>query len=262
MVTLIRNHLFDTLHVDLGRILGSLLCFAISLTPPPPSQPHSTSGPARRRMSPRSAACRVTATTAPVSRSTACSALCAKCVRPSLHLRNPRIPVRRALPLLIRHPLLTLAVQPACQVFPARRLYARSLRRRPTQKLLIAFPVSRRTIESASPRSPPTSLHRSRSASPSPPPTIGQHPQHSSRTLRCMRFHVDQTAGLRAKSSCDPAMSTSSNPIPHSARNPRQRIRQLPGNPAFTVDALKVAQQQRPEVDPRGQRRPLILSRA
>ena len=32
---------------------------------------------------PRSAACRVTATTAPVSRSTACSTLCAKCVRPS-----------------------------------------------------------------------------------------------------------------------------------------------------------------------------------
>ena len=34
-------------------------------------------------VSPSSASCTVTATTAPVSRSTACSALCAKCVRPS-----------------------------------------------------------------------------------------------------------------------------------------------------------------------------------
>src|SRR5213082_1175900 len=34
-------------------------------------------------VSPLSAPCSVTATTAPVSRSTACSALCARCVRPS-----------------------------------------------------------------------------------------------------------------------------------------------------------------------------------
>src|ERR1700733_2647016 len=58
VVNLVRYHLFDSLDVDLGRILGSLLrCLAFHYS--------------------------ATATTAPVSRSTACSALCAKCVRPS-----------------------------------------------------------------------------------------------------------------------------------------------------------------------------------
>src|ERR1035438_7883592 len=72
-----------------------------------------------------------------------------------------------------------------------------------------------------------------------------------------MRFHVDQTAGTRNRRVIRRVLIQ---PNPHKAPQP-QRIRQLPGNPAFAVDALKVAQQQRPEVDPRGQRRPTILSR-
>src|SRR5260370_34901079 len=72
-----------------------------------------------------------------------------------------------------------------------------------------------------------------------------------------MRFHVDQTAGARNRRVIRRVLIQ---PNPHKAPQP-QRIRQLPGNPAFTVDTLKVTQQQRPEVDPRGQRRPAILSR-
>src|ERR1035438_4492127 len=72
-----------------------------------------------------------------------------------------------------------------------------------------------------------------------------------------MRFHVDQTAGTRNRRVIRRVLIQ---PNPHKAPQP-QRIRQLPGNPAFAVDALKVAQQQRPEVDPRGQRPPAILSR-
>src|SRR5260370_23753208 len=72
-----------------------------------------------------------------------------------------------------------------------------------------------------------------------------------------MRFHVDQTAGARNRRVIRRVLIQ---PYPHKAPQP-QRIRQLPGNPPFTVDALEVTQQQRPEVDPRGQRRPAILSR-
>src|SRR5450432_3108269 len=89
-------------------------------------------------VSPSSAPCSVTATTAPVSRSTACSALCAKCVRaPVLHLRHPRILVRRTLPLLVRRALLALAIQP-CQLFPRRRVDARGFRQ-PSQKLFVTL---------------------------------------------------------------------------------------------------------------------------
>src|SRR5450631_2354998 len=71
-------------------------------------------------VSPSSAPCSVTATTAPV-----------------FHLRHPRILVRRTLPLLVRRALLALAIQP-CQLFPRRRINARGLRQSP-QKLLIAL---------------------------------------------------------------------------------------------------------------------------
>src|SRR5260370_41634953 len=72
-----------------------------------------------------------------------------------------------------------------------------------------------------------------------------------------MRFHVDQTAGARNRRVIRRVLIQ---PNPHKAPQP-QRIRQLPGNPPFTADALEVAQQQRPKVDPRAQRRPAILRR-
>src|SRR4029077_14093183 len=92
-----------------------------------------------------------------------------------LHLRNPRVPVRRTLPLLIRHALLALTVQPR-QVFARRRFHPRRLRQ-PAQKILVTLARVPPHIRGASPRSPPASSHRSRSAGlsaardrPAPPP--------------------------------------------------------------------------------------------
>jgi hypothetical protein len=39
----------------------------------------------------------------------------------------------------------------------------------------------------------------------------------------------------------------------------RQRVRQSPRNPALRLDAFEIADQQRPEVNPRRQRRPPVL---
>ena len=45
---------------------------------------------------------------------------------------------------------------------------------------------------------------------------------------------------------------------PHKAPQ-RQRIRQTPGDPTLAVDTLKIADEQRPDVNAWGQRRPPIL---
>jgi len=73
--------LFDPGNVHFGASLGRNsasrpTCSAIAI----PASHNVSSSVA---VSPRSAPCSVTANTAPVSRSTACSALCARCVRPS-----------------------------------------------------------------------------------------------------------------------------------------------------------------------------------
>src|SRR6202011_1754777 len=81
VVALVGNRLFDPGHVHLWRLVGPQLCLALDLLR------HCHPGLARVSssvvVSPLSAPCSVTATTAPVSRSTACSAWCARCVRPS-----------------------------------------------------------------------------------------------------------------------------------------------------------------------------------
>src|SRR5215831_9336376 len=88
--------------------------------------------------SPSSASWTVTATTAPVSRSTACSALCARWVRPSFIFAIRASPSEGALPFFVRHPLLASSVQPR-QLLPRRRLQPRGLRQTP-QELLVALP--------------------------------------------------------------------------------------------------------------------------
>src|SRR6202022_4037110 len=88
-------------------------------------------------VSPGSASCRVTATRAPVSRSTACSALWARCVA-IFHLRDLRIGIPWIFPILVRGFLLALAVQ-ARQLFARRRRDPRRLREA-SQEFLIALP--------------------------------------------------------------------------------------------------------------------------
>ena len=89
-------------------------------------------------VSPTSAPCRVTATSAPLSRSTACSALCARCVRPSFIFVIFASGSDGFCPVLVRRPLLPPPIQ-ARQGLAGRRLDARG-RREPRQELLVALP--------------------------------------------------------------------------------------------------------------------------
>jgi hypothetical protein len=98
VVALIRHQFFDPLQMHLRFILrprlgpsSDLFCYLFT---------GLAQGFIQRRRIALSAACSVTATMAPVSRSTACSALYAKMCPPIRHLCYPRVPVRRTLPFL------------------------------------------------------------------------------------------------------------------------------------------------------------------
>src|ERR1019366_3438511 len=160
---------------------------------------------------------------------------------------------RRTLPLLIRHALLALAIHPR-QVFPRRRLDPRGLRQ-PAQKLLVALagvaPHDRthRRIGFQGGRidSDPLGLQQ---------PTLRQHPQHPAEDF-AMRVQIDQPPRARNRRVVRRVLVQ---PDAHKAPQ-RQRVRQSPSNPALAVDALEIPDQQRPEVDPRRQRRPPVLGR-
>src|SRR6202167_4821584 len=90
-------------------------------------------------VSPWSASCRVTAKTAPLFKSTACSALCARCVRPSFILVNPRVSIMRMDPIFVAGFVLSLAIHPR-QIFAPRRVDSRFLRQS-SQKFLVTLSI-------------------------------------------------------------------------------------------------------------------------
>ena len=107
-----------------------------SAAPLQPARPPSISVSGSVAVSPSDASCTVTATMAPVSMSTPCSVLWARCVRPSLHLRDLRVRVLRRFPLLVRRFLvLPRTVEPS-QLRPRRRLNTRRLRQPPNERLV------------------------------------------------------------------------------------------------------------------------------
>src|SRR5260370_17605209 len=95
---------------------------------------------------------------------------------PVFHLRDPRLLVRRTLPLFVRRPLLALPIQ-SRQILPRRRLHPRRLGQSP-QELLIRLarvpphvrphPRVRFQRRRVHPHPPP--LHHSPSPTPPPPP--------------------------------------------------------------------------------------------
>src|SRR3984885_2072407 len=72
-----------------------------------------------------------------------------------------------------------------------------------------------------------------------------------------MRVQVDQASGPRDRRVIRGVLLQ---PNPHKLPQ-RQRVRQSPGYPTLTVDALEISNQQTPKVDPRRQRRPPELRR-
>src|SRR3984957_11257912 len=72
-----------------------------------------------------------------------------------------------------------------------------------------------------------------------------------------MRVQVDQASGPRDRRVIRGVLlQTNPHKLPQ-----RQRVRQSPGYPTLTVDALEISDQQTPKVDPRRQRRPPELRR-
>src|ERR1022692_5211837 len=72
-----------------------------------------------------------------------------------------------------------------------------------------------------------------------------------------MRVHIDQSSRARDRRVVRRVLVQRN---AHKAPQ-RQRVRQPPGNPALRPDALEIANQQRPEIDARRQRRPPVLLR-
>ncbi len=172
---------------------------------------------------------------------------------PVLHLRNPRVLVRRTLPLLVRHALLALAVQ-SRQVLAGRRCQAGSLRQS-AQELLVALPrvpphdrAHRRVgFQRGRIDRHPLALQQS---------TIRQQAQYPAEHF-AMRVHIDQPPRARNRRVVRRVL------VQPDAHKPpqRQRVRQPPGDPTLAIDAFEIPDQQRPEVDPRRQRRPAVLGR-
>ena len=172
---------------------------------------------------------------------------------PVFHLRDPRILVRRTLPLLVRRAFLTLAIQ-SRQVLTRRRFDARGFRQ-PPQELLVALPrvaphnrahgrirLQRRRINRN-----PLALQQS---------AIGQNSQHPSKHF-AMRVQINQSPRTRDRGVVRRVLVQR-----NAHKTPQcQRIRQPPGNAPLGPDALEIPDQQRTKVDPRRQRRPPVLRR-
>src|SRR6516164_236143 len=136
MVTLVGNHLFDTVDVDFGLILGPLLRFPSDLFRHRQAR-LAQRGIQGRGVAPIRALQRHRYYRSRIQIDGVLGLVC-QVGTSILHLRNPRILIRRALPFFVRHPLLAFPVQPR-QDLARRRLQAGGLRQ-PQQKLLVALP--------------------------------------------------------------------------------------------------------------------------
>src|SRR5277367_1668527 len=204
-------------------------------------------------VSPWSAACNVTANHRARVQIDRVLGLVRQVRAPVLHLRDPRILVLRALPLLVRGALLALAVQPR-QVFAGRRREAGSLRQS-AQKLLVTLPRlaphdrthGRVGFQGRRIDGNPLTFEQ---------PAISQYAQHPAEDFP-MRVQIDQPPGARNRRVIRRVLvQTNAHKTPQC-----QRIRQPPGNAALRPYALEIPDQQRTEIDPRPQRRTPVPGR-
>jgi hypothetical protein len=164
-------------------------------------------------------------------------------VRPAvLHLRDARVRICRAHPLLVRRLLLPLAIQPR-QLLPRRLLHA-SGRRQPLQVLFVFAPVV------APPNRPHrrVRLQRRRVDRDRLPAQHARLPQHLHQpTEHCLvRFHAQQPPRPRQRRMVRRLLR---HPVSQELPQ-RQRVSHAPGDPPLGINPLHVAHQQRPEVRP------------
>ena len=182
---------------------------------------------------------------APVSRSTACSALCARCVRPVLHLRDARVGVVRMLPVRVAALLRAGPIQPR-QIRPRRRGNAGCGCQSP-QKRLVALPrVPADDTPQRRVRFQRRRIDADRRAADEA--RVGQSLQHP-REDRFVRLEVDSSPRSRHRRVVRRCLRQRDvEELPEA-----QRIARPPRNRAFRIQAFEVAQKQHPEVAARRQ---------
>src|SRR6266849_4594647 len=198
VIALVGHRLFDPSHVHLGRFVGPQLCLAPNLLR------HCHPGLAQRFIE-RGRFALIGALQRDRHHRTRVQihrvlGLVRQMRASVLHLRNPRVPVRRALPLLIRRAFLALTVQPR-QVFVPRRFDPRRLRQ-PAQKILVTLVPCPAAQSSASPHWLPGSSHRSRSAGLA---AVRDRPARPAPRQTPRDASPDRSAAACAKSSSGPA---------------------------------------------------------
>src|SRR5580658_186883 len=197
VVTLVRYHLFDSLDVDLGRILRVAALLRVSLTPPPPSPLRSALRPPSRcrpgRLPAASPPPPHPYPDQPRARPCAPSASARLSSSQSAHPRPPGFPTPYSTSVSSACGPTAPSLPGSASLCPKPSLdHARTPRN---------FPPCRDAQSSASPHSPPTWSRRWRFASPSPTHDRPALPAPS-RKLRDA-FPPRSNAGY-AKSWCDP----------------------------------------------------------
>ena len=198
--------------------------------------------PSRRASScrPDSASCRVTATSAPLSKSIACSALCARCVRPSFILATLASGSWGLAQSVFEVFLLPRAIKPR-QDLPRRRLDTR--RRREARQIgLISVPrIPSHDTPHGGVGFHRRGIDRDRAAL----QEAGRHEARlDPRKHRPMRLHIDQPPGARNRRVIrGGVLESEAHEAPH-----RQRIRRAPGDAALRIEAFEVPHQQQAEV--------------
>ena len=185
---------------------------------------------------------------APVSRSTACSAVCARCVRPSFHLGDRRVRIVRVGPVVVRALLRAGPVEPG--QLGARRGREAGRLGQPGQKRVVALAripphnaphrrigVQRRGID------PHRAPHHQRG--------VGQSLQHPGQHC-LMGLEVNQATGARQRRVVRRGLVEGDVQKCPDA----QRIGGAPRDCPFRVQPFEVAEQQQPDIPARRQTRP------
>ena len=173
---------------------------------------------------------------------------------PVLHLRDLRVRIRRALPVLVRALLRPAPIQPR-QRRARRRANSRRLRQT-RQVLLVRLarvaphdaPHRRVRLQRRPVHQQRLALHQAALAPDAPSTQVN--------TSRCVSTSISRRVREIVEWSGPRSLDAQAQEAPH-----RQRVGSPPGDPALRVEPFEVPEQQQPEVPPRQQARPTHLPR-